>query len=238
MCILQDFEALTPNLLARTIETVQGGGLIIMLIRSLSSLTSLYTMVMNLIQRLQLDALMNVSYFLLHHVGSCMVMDDELNLLPISSHMKSVTPVKVQKDSEGFSEAERDLKDLKEKFKDAMPFGPLIKQCYTLDQERLSSTVALLAGRGRGKSAALGLAIAGAVAAGYSNIFVSGPSPENLKTLFEFVLKGFEMLDYKEHNDYDIVKSSNPELKKATVRIDIHKQHRQTIQYILQAHVL
>ncbi|GKE05821.1 RNA cytidine acetyltransferase 1 isoform X1, partial [Tanacetum coccineum] len=46
MCILQDFEALTPNLLARTIETVQGGGLIIMLIRSLSSLTSLYTMVM------------------------------------------------------------------------------------------------------------------------------------------------------------------------------------------------
>ncbi|GJY98766.1 RNA cytidine acetyltransferase 1 [Tanacetum coccineum] len=46
MCILQDFEALTPNLLARTIETVQGGGLVIMLIRSLSSLTSLYTMVM------------------------------------------------------------------------------------------------------------------------------------------------------------------------------------------------
>ena len=31
----------------------------------------------------------------------------------------------------------------------------------------LRSTVALLAGRGRGKSAALGLAIAGAIAAGY-----------------------------------------------------------------------
>lgn len=42
----QDFEALTPNLLARTIETVEGGGLIILLLRSLSSLTSLYTMVM------------------------------------------------------------------------------------------------------------------------------------------------------------------------------------------------
>ena len=25
MCVLQDFEALTPNLLARTIETVEGG---------------------------------------------------------------------------------------------------------------------------------------------------------------------------------------------------------------------
>lgn len=43
---LQDFEALTPNLLARTIETVEGGGLIVLLLRSLSSLTSLYTMVM------------------------------------------------------------------------------------------------------------------------------------------------------------------------------------------------
>ena len=45
------------------------------------------------------------------------------------------------------------------------------------------------AGRGRGKSAALGLAIAGALALGYSNIFVSAPSPENLRTLFEFIFK-------------------------------------------------
>ncbi|PWA51563.1 hypothetical protein CTI12_AA460840 [Artemisia annua] len=256
MCILQDFQALTPNLLARTIETVQGGGLIIMLIRSLSSLTSLYTMVMDVHERFRteshsvaLTGRFNERFLLsLASCGSCMVMDDELNILPISSHMKSVTPVKVQKDSEGLSEAERGLKDLKDKFKDAMPFGPLIKQCYTLDQgeavmtflkaildERLSNTVALLAGRGRGKSAALGLAIAGAVAAGYSNIFVTAPSPENLKTLFEFVSKGLDMLDYKEHNDYDIVKSSNPDLKKATVRINIYKQHRQTIQY-LQPH--
>lgn len=37
---------MTPNLLARTIETVEGGGLVVLLLRSLSSLTSLYTMVM------------------------------------------------------------------------------------------------------------------------------------------------------------------------------------------------
>ena len=43
--------------------------------------------------------------------------------------------------------------------------------------------------RGRGKSAALGLAIAGALSLGYSNIFVSAPSPENLRTLFEFIFK-------------------------------------------------
>ena len=33
MCVLQDFEALTPNLLARTIETVEGGGSIIILLK-------------------------------------------------------------------------------------------------------------------------------------------------------------------------------------------------------------
>nr|GEX23688.1 RNA cytidine acetyltransferase 1 isoform X1 [Tanacetum cinerariifolium] len=252
MCILQDFEALTPNLLARTIETVEGGGLVILLIRSLSSLTSLYTMVMDVHERFRTEShalatgRFNERFLLsLASCGSCIVMDDELNILPISSHMKSVTQVPVKEDSEGLSEAERQLKDMKEELKDAFPVGPLIKKCCTHDQAKavshfldaildktLRSTVALLAGRGRGKSAALGLAIAGAVAAGYSNIFVTAPSPENLKTLFDFITKGFDMLEYKEHLDYDIVKSSNPELKKVTTRINIYKQHRQTIQYI------
>lgn len=57
--------------------------------------------------------------------------------------------------------------------------------------------MALTAARGRGKSAALGLAMAGAVAFGYSNIFVTSPSPENLSTLFEFVFKGFDVLEYQ-----------------------------------------
>ncbi|CAI9112681.1 OLC1v1013156C3 [Oldenlandia corymbosa var. corymbosa] len=252
MCILQDFEALTPNLLARTIETVEGGGLIVLLLRSLSSLTSLYTMVMDVHERFRTESHSQATgrfneRFLLSIASNraCVVMDDELNILPISSHMKSIAPVQVQEDSEGLSEAERKLKSLKEELSGDFPVGPLIKKCCTLDQGKavitfldsvldktLQSTVALIAARGRGKSAALGLAIAGAVAAGYSNIFVTAPSPDNLKTLFQFVCKGFEALDYKEHLDYDVVKSTIPEYKKATVRINIYKQHRQTIQYI------
>ncbi|XP_057501011.1 RNA cytidine acetyltransferase 1 [Actinidia eriantha] len=252
MCILQDFEALTPNLLARTIETVEGGGLIVLLLRSLSSLTSLCTMVMDVHERFRTESHSEAAgrfneRFLLSFASckACVVMDDELNILPISSHMKSIKPVPVQEDSEGFSEAERELKNLKEQLNDDFPVGPLMRKCCTLDQGKavitfldaildktLCSTVALLAARGRGKSAALGLAIAGAIAAGYSNIFVTAPSPENLKTLFEFVCKGFDALEYKEHLEYDVVKSANPEFKKATVRINIYKQHRQTIQYI------
>ncbi|KAG2711709.1 hypothetical protein I3760_04G089400 [Carya illinoinensis] len=252
MCVLQDFEALTPNLLARTIETVEGGGLIVLLLRSLSSLTNLYTMVMDVHERFRTESHSEAvgrfnERFLLSIASckACVVMDDELNILPVSSHIKSISPVPVREDFEGLSEAERDLKNLKEQLNDDIPVGPLIRKCCTLDQGKavitfldaildktLRSTVALLAARGRGKSAALGLAIAGAIAAGYSNIFVTAPSPENLKTLFEFVCKGFDALEYKEHMDFDVVKSNNPEFKKAIVRINIYKQHRQTIQYI------
>lgn len=54
--LLQDFEALTPNLLARTIETVEGGGLVIMLLSNLKSLTQLYTLTMDVHARLRTDA--------------------------------------------------------------------------------------------------------------------------------------------------------------------------------------
>ncbi len=66
----------------------------------------------------------------------------------------------------------------------------------------------------------------------YSNIFVTSPSPENLNTLFEFLLKGFDALGYSEHEDYEIVQSTNPEFNKAIVRVNIFHDHRQTVQYI------
>jgi tRNA(Met) C34 N-acetyltransferase TmcA len=46
MCVLQDFEAITPNLLARTVETVEGGGIIVLLLKTMSSLKQLYSMAM------------------------------------------------------------------------------------------------------------------------------------------------------------------------------------------------
>ncbi|KAJ8299182.1 hypothetical protein KUTeg_023242 [Tegillarca granosa] len=163
MCILQDFEALTPNLLARTIETVEGGGVIV---------------------------------------------EDS-----ISPH-------------------EQELRDLKESLQDTQPVGAVVNCCKTLDQKTLRSTVVMTAARGRGKSAALGLAMATAVGFGYSNIFVTAPSPENLKTLFQFIFKGFDALEYQEHLDYEIIQSTNPEFNKAIMRVNIFREHRQTIQYI------
>lgn len=52
----QDFEALTPNLLARTIETVEGGGIIVILLRTLTSLKQLYTLSLDVHERYRTEA--------------------------------------------------------------------------------------------------------------------------------------------------------------------------------------
>lgn len=46
------------------------------------------------------------------------------------------------------------------------------------------------------------------------------------------LLQGFDVLGYKEHTDYVIIESANPDLRKAVVRINVYHAHRQTIQYI------
>nr|KAF6438357.1 N-acetyltransferase 10 [Molossus molossus] len=252
MCVLQDFEALTPNLLARTVETVEGGGLVVILLRTMNSLKQLYTMTMDVHSRYRTEAHQDVvgrfnERFILSLASckKCLVIDDQLNILPISSHAASIEALPPQTPDENLGPSDLELKELKESLQDTQPVGVLVDRCKTLDQAKavlkfiegisektLRSTVALTAARGRGKSAALGLAIAGAVAFGYSNIFVTSPSPDNLHTLFEFVFKGFDALQYQEHLDYEIIQSLNPEFNKAVIRVNIFREHRQTIQYI------
>ncbi|KAI9430553.1 DUF699-domain-containing protein [Lactarius indigo] len=256
MLVLQDFEAITPNLLARTIETVEGGGLVVLLLKTMTSLKQLYTMTMDAHARYRtsshydVTARFNERFILsLGSCDDCLVLDDELNVLPISRG-KDITAIEEER---GKGKEPSQLKELQETLADTKPVSDLIKLAKTVDQAQailtfvdaiaektLSSTVTLTAGRGRGKSAALGLAIAAALAHGYSNIFVTSPSPENLKTLFEFVFKGMDALGYEEHLDYDISQSTNPDFNKAIVRVNVFRQHRQTIQYIQpqDAHVL
>ncbi|KAL5596538.1 hypothetical protein BROUX41_006764 [Berkeleyomyces rouxiae] len=258
MCILQDFEALTPNTLARTVETVEGGGLVILLLKGMTSLKQLYTMSMDVHSRYRTEAHNDVvarfnERFLLS-LGSCqcLVIDDELNVLPISGakDVKALPPPDLDQPQ---TPAQKELAEIKESLQDTQPVGSLVTLAKTVDQAKalltfvdaiaektLRSTVALTASRGRGKSAAMGMAVAAAVAHGYSNIFITSPSPENLKTLFEFVFKGFDALGYADHADYTIIQSTNPDFNRAIVRVNIHRNHRQTIQYIRpqDAHVL
>ncbi|KIK61681.1 hypothetical protein GYMLUDRAFT_42700 [Collybiopsis luxurians FD-317 M1] len=298
MLILQDFEALTPNLLARTIETVEGGGLIVLLLKSMNSLRQLYTMGMDVHARYRTESSGEVKprfneRFILSLAAcpDCLFLDDELNVLPISKG-KDIEPLPEQNSKTNQSREDAELKDIKSSLEGTVPAGPLVALAKTTDQAQalltfvnslvtysdpsqssnpssslssaLNTTTTLLAARGRGKSSALGLALAAAVHTGYANIFITSPAPENLQTAWEFLFKGLDALGWEEHLDYDILQAANdlstsgngPDeaaesgpgpskgdgAKKPIVRVNIFRNptHRQTIQYIepRDAHVL
>jgi N-acetyltransferase 10 len=270
MLVLQDFEALTPNLLARTIETVEGGGIVCLLLKDLKSLKQVYNMTMVCSESMYVD--LSQLIFELQDVHSryrteahtdvqprfnerfilslgscpnCLFLDDELNVLPISEG-KNIKYDEKTGPSAKLMLANEELSKLKEQLKETKTLGPLSKLCATTDQlkalltfwskgemdkKSLANTISLTAGRGRGKSAALGLALAAAIKAEYHNIFVTSPTPENLKTLFEFVVKGLNALGYEETTDYEIVRSNNEEWGRAVVRITVQREKtRQFIQ--------
>ena len=60
LLFVKDFEALNPNLLARTVETVEGGGIVCLLLRTMNSLKQLYTL--NMVRKL----LCNLYFFHCH----------------------------------------------------------------------------------------------------------------------------------------------------------------------------
>lgn len=160
MCVLQDFEAITPNLLARTIETVEGGGLVVLLLKTMSSLKQLYTMTMvrngslvllNLILAYRINiqdvhsryrtsshdsvtARFNERFILsLASCDDCLVLDDELNVLPISRG-KDIEPIDEAAEKGKGKQTELELSELKESLADTKPVGELIKLAKTIDQ--------------------------------------------------------------------------------------------------------
>ena len=261
MLILQDFEAITPNLLCRTIETVQGGGIIIFLFSNMTSLKQLYTISMDVHDRYRtetnkdIEPRFNERFILsLSSCVNCLCVDDELNLLPITSHMKNMIKenkeINENEDDIFISKREKELNDLKKSMINKNPIGQLISLCKTIDQAKCimcmvdiisernpKNTISITSGRGRGKSSSMGLAVSSAIVYGYSNIIVTAPSPENLKTFFEFVIKGLNQLNFIEHKDY-IIQEGIGDFKGVIVNITINKNHKQVIRYISPSDIL
>lgn len=248
MLILSDFYALVPNILARTIETLNGGGVIVILIKTMNSLKQLYYLTMDCHKRYRTEVHRDIvgrfnERFLLSltNCENFLCIDDEFNVLPLSSKIKKLKPSQnIRKNHE-----QQMLKDLQQELKDTEIIGNLLRCVITLDQAKailtfiesivdknIKSLVSLTAGRGRGKSAALGISMAASIAYGYSNIFCTAPSPENLGTMFNILLKGLISLGFKEYTHYIAIHSMNPNFNKAMIRINIFREHKQTVQYI------
>lgn len=142
VCVLQDFEALTPNLLARTVETVEGGGLIILLLKTIDSLKQLYTMSMDVHKRYRTEAHQNVTcrfnerlILSLADCKRCLLVNDDLTVLPLSARTANVVPVDVSA-AKRLSENDEQLAELKESLRDTPPAGPLVSLCRTHDQAK------------------------------------------------------------------------------------------------------
>ena len=100
MCVLQDFESLTPNVMCRTMETVEGGGIVVLLLNTMSSLNQLYEVSMDVHSRYRTEAHQNIQprfneRFILSmsNCKTCICIDDELNILPITEHIKYIKEV-------------------------------------------------------------------------------------------------------------------------------------------------
>jgi N-acetyltransferase 10 len=130
---------LTPNILARTIETVEGGGLIIILIKAVSSLKQLYTLNMDVHKKLKTEAHQNVVcrfnerlILSLSDCDRCLLLNDDLTILPLSAKTSNVKSVEMV----DLSPQSGQLKELQEKLQDTPLVSPLVKLCKTYDQAR------------------------------------------------------------------------------------------------------
>ena len=227
MLILQDFEAITPNILARTVETVAGGGVIVILLESLTELSQLADLSMDIHSKFQTEAYPKVIPRFNHRLvpsilfcSTCLVLNDQLQV--VSGDISALEPTMMDRYVEPASETIT-------KFAKTKDQETIIQDLLDVLSTGKKTVFAITAGRGRGKSATLGLTIS-AVLPQYANTFVTSPSPDNLKTFFQFVVKGLLFKGLKEGTDFEVTKASNP--LKSVIKVTVFSPHKQVIQFI------
>ena len=96
-------------------ETVEGGGMVIMLFNTLTSLKQLYTISMDVHNRFRTEAhklvqpRFNERFILsLANCKTCLAIDDEFNILPLTKAIQDIKPIKLpgQKAADSDSEHE------------------------------------------------------------------------------------------------------------------------------------
>ncbi|XP_054718825.1 RNA cytidine acetyltransferase-like [Uloborus diversus] len=235
--VLQDYEELTPSVLSFVNEIVKGGGILIFLIPQLQSLDEFASVDKvgakpgcNRFQQRFLKSLLSCR--------KCCIIDEDLNVLSPKTSIANIGAVQ-NGESKNCSE------ELQLQHQNDMILGPLIKLCQTTEQANLliklldflkkrtlHSVISVSSPKGRGKSAAFGLAVAGSLALNYSNIYLSCLNYNKVKNVFQFLFKGLDALNYQEDTDYDVIESVNPEFQKALIGVNVFKHHPQAVRFI------
>mmetsp|Transcript_23593 Transcript_23593/g.19815 ORF Transcript_23593/g.19815 Transcript_23593/m.19815 type:complete len:167 (+) Transcript_23593:525-1025(+) len=151
----------------------------------------------------------------LNNCKDIMVVDDELNVLPIFKHINEIKSE--EKSTVSLSSKDFHLSDeqklIKKWIKDTSSspvVNEILKLCKTSDQcsavkmlidemvnfkqEGGIKNISVTSGRGRGKTCSIGLSISAALHVGYKNILISAPSPENIQAMWDMIITGLNAL--------------------------------------------
>ena len=249
MCILEDFELISPNVLARVIETIEGGGLILLTTQTSNSLKNLKNLSLEIYKNWNSHTFSKItSRFIKNFIFSITECQTFIHLsediVGFSKKIKLIHCGDVSKIhiSSKVNEKKKLYEELMANTANMEPLSSLLAKTKTFDQARALltfievisnkksySTVILTSPRGRGKSAVTGLSVAAAISYGLSNIFVTSANPENLNCFFAFLFIGFKLLNYKEGKDFEIIQNSK---LKYIDKVIISATHHQIIKFI------
>ncbi|KAL7674134.1 hypothetical protein ACOME3_000414 [Neoechinorhynchus agilis] len=202
MLVLQDFEGLNANLLARTIETVSGGGICVLIVPD--HRLFIIDQTQSRFSRRFLKSLQRCE-------DCVLLLTDTLDPLPFTPALK-LKPPKLQNTSlDGLIEnANVNIRQFLELCKTECQLKAFVDIINNFDENHLEvKTAFIIAGRGRGKSALMGISLACLVVLQelkkrFKKIIVSAPSPYNLSTFFEFLVFSLEKIGLEKTKDFEI----------------------------------
>ncbi|TBU18756.1 putative P-loop ATPase/acetyltransferase fusion protein [Ordospora colligata] len=235
MLILQDFEALSPNLIATSMETVRGGGAIVLLLDSATSIEALVSRRTDVHLEIgsaeEFKPRYNRRLFkLLMSSNFVLFVDERLNVLDISN----VDLKAMHNDNSGERSVDVACVDERHALKRLSKTNDQLEVIKTifdaLESYNDRRIVSITASRGRGKSAALGISIAHAIHTGVMHILVASPVVENAKTVFEFTVSGLEALGYTKYVDFKIIYQFRGN-QRLVHKIQITKTKKQIVEY-------
>lgn len=231
MLILQDFEALTPNMIACSMETVRGGGAIVLLLDREKSINEIINKRSDLVDEMSAydkpTPRFNRRIFKsLTQLGCAVFLDSKLRIMDATMEIKLENLIKKSVKSEEAPES-----------------MPLLSLCKTNDQLKVlkslvnmadqseASISSIIASRGRGKSVALGFAIAHALDKNFSAIAISALFLENVQEIFNFAVNGLNKLGYKKLTDYKVIYSFEGK-KRLISRIEVTRNVKRFVEYV------
>lgn len=227
--VLQDFEAVTPNIIACSMETVRGGGVIVLLFDREKSIQEIIStgsdIVLNDVGNKFIPRFNRRLFKSLVQQDFSIFLDSKLRIMDVTKEMH-IDEANTNKRNDA-NTSENSILGM---CKTSDQFNVLNDLLSIIDKNEQSIT-SVIASRGRGKSVALGLAISHALDKNVPFILVSSLFLDNVQSIFEFVVNGLDRLGYKKMLDYKIEYKFEGK-KRLMNKIEIIRSYKRSVEFV------